>query len=71
MITSWDRFIQAYAEEDDPEKGLDVKFSLHIEYYNIDTGIAEMLQIHLSPTLDTSIEEIQTAIKSFSSFKIR
>jgi hypothetical protein len=71
LVTSWDRFIQAYAEEDNPEKGLDVKFSLHIQYYDIDTGIAEVLQFQLSPTLDKSIEEIQEAIESFSSFKIR
>ena len=71
LITSWDRFIQAYAEEDNPEDGFDVKFSLYIQYYNIDTGIADMIQIPLSPTLDKSVEEIQTAIDSFSSNKIR
>jgi hypothetical protein len=71
LITSWDRFIRAYAEEDGPEEGFEVKFSLYIEYYNVDTGIAGMIQIPLSSTLDKSIEEIQTAIESFSSDKIR
>jgi hypothetical protein len=70
LITSWDRFIQAYAEEDNPERGFDVQFSLHIECYDIETGIAEMVLIRLSPTLDKSMEEIQAAIESFSSFKI-
>ena len=67
LITSWDRFITAHAEEDNPEKGFSVNFSLFIEYYNIDSGIADILKIPLSPTLDKSVEEIQTAIEFFCS----
>ncbi|MCW3091954.1 MAG: hypothetical protein JWP81_3023 [Ferruginibacter sp.] len=71
LITSSDRFIQAYTEEVDPEQGFEVKFSLYIEYYRIETGIADSVEISLSPTLDKSVEEIQAAIEYFSSNKIQ
>lgn len=69
LVTSWDRFIQAYAEEVDPEKGYSVNFSLCIEYYDIDTGVTELIKFPLSATLDKSVEQIQAAIDSFSSGK--
>jgi hypothetical protein len=65
LITSWERFIRAYSEEDNPENGLDVKFSLHIEYYDIEKAVPYSIRIPLLLTLDKSIEEIQSAIQSF------
>jgi hypothetical protein len=64
LLTSWDLFIRAYAEEDNPEKGVDVKFSLHIEYYTVDERKPYSIKIPLSETLNKSIEDIQAAIQS-------
>ncbi|MEJ7627102.1 MAG: hypothetical protein WKF35_09575 [Ferruginibacter sp.] len=66
LITNWDRFIQAYVLEDNPEKGLDIRFSLYVEYYDLETNVPFKIKIPLSGTLDKSTEQIEFAIKEYS-----